>query len=142
MRINAKIVGLVALNNAIVNDSVDRYPTYALFTPALTKAVIAGAGAGFPIYTLRLDHGSKDVPAVERELIHALPEGSFYQFHVTSVFEGQAQTAIKPESIVIGAFGGIALLAALLIASQAISRTVRRNAQDLFVLRSPLAPGP
>ena len=141
LRINAKIVGLVALNNAIVNDSVDRYPTYALFTPALTKAVIAGAGAGFPIYTLRLDHGSKDVPAVERELIHALPEGSFYQFHVTSVFEGQAQTAIKPESIAIGAFGGIALLAALLIASQAISRTVRRNAQDLFVLRA-LGAGP
>ena len=141
LRVNAKIVGQVALSNAIVNDSVDRYPTYVLFTPALTKKVIAGAGAGFPSYTLRLDHGSKDVAAVERELINALPPGSFYNFHVTSVFEGEAERAIKPESIAVGVFGAIALLAALLIASQAISRAIRRNARDLVALRA-LGAGP
>ncbi len=135
-RVTAEIVGIVALNNTVVNDAVDRYPTYVIFTPAFTKEAVAAKAAGFSVYTLRLDHGSGDVAAVERELINALPAGSFYTFHVTSVAEGAAQRAIRPESIALGAFGGICLLAALLIAGQAMSRALRRNAADLFVLRA------
>jgi hypothetical protein len=136
LRFTAKIVGIVALNDAVVNDAVDQYPTYLIFTPALTERMIALKGAGFSIYTLRLKHGSRDVGAVERELINALPPGSFYTFHVTSVVEGEAQRAIKPESIALGVFGAICFVAALLLAGQAVSRTLRRNAQDLYVLRA------
>ncbi len=131
LRLKAKVVGIVALTDAVVNDAVDRYPTYVIFSPAFTKRMVAAHAAGFALYSLRLDHGSADVAAVEREIIASLPAGSFYQFHETSVAEGQAERAIKPESIALGVFGAIALLAALLIAGQAISRATRRNAQDL-----------
>ncbi|HLX89832.1 MAG TPA: FtsX-like permease family protein, partial [Acidimicrobiales bacterium] len=44
--------------------------------------------------------------------------------------------AVKPESIALGVFGLIALLAALLITAQAISRRIRSDVRDLDVLRA------
>ena len=50
--------------------------------------------------------------------------------------EAQAERAIEPESIALGVFGGIAALAALLIAGQMIGRQVRLGADELSVLAS------
>ena len=48
----------------------------------------------------------------------------------------KADRAIKPISIALGMFGGVALLAALLIATQSISRRLRSGADELTVLRA------
>ena len=76
------------------------------------------------------------MPSVEREIVDALPPGSTYSFHLTSVVEGEVERATKPEAIALGVFGVIAGLAALLIGAQAISRRLWANRGDLDVLRS------
>ena len=48
----------------------------------------------------------------------------------------RAERTLKPESIALAVFGGIAGLAALLIAGQMIGRRIRLNADELDVLRA------
>jgi hypothetical protein len=133
-RFSAKLVGLVVFSSQVVDDDVDRFPTTVLMTPALTRRL--STSATYPTYGLRLDTGNLAVPSVEREIIDALPPGSTYSFHLTSVVEGQVERATKPEAIALGVFGVIAGLAALLIGAQAISRRLWANREDLDVLRS------
>ena len=133
-RVSAKLVGTVVFTSQVVSDDVDRSPTYVLFTPALTTR--ASQSALYPYYGLVLDHGNAEVAAVEQEIIHLLPSGDTYNFHVTSVVEGQVERATKPESIALGVFGAIAGLAALLIAGQAIGRRLVADGEDLGVLRA------
>ncbi len=133
-RFSARLVGIVVFSSQVVDDDVDRFPTTVLMTPALTRYV--SASATYPTYGLRLDTGNLAVPSVEREIIDALPPGSTYSFHLTSVVEGQVERATKPEAIALAVFGVIAGLAALLIGAQAISRRLWANREDLDVLRS------
>ena len=134
LRFSAKLVGIVVFSSQVVDDDVDRFPTIVLMTPALTRHL--SASATYPTYGLRLDTGNSAVPSVEREIVNALPPGSTYSFHLTSVVEGQVERATKPEAIALGVFGVIAGLAALLIGAQAISRRLWANRSDLDVLRS------
>ena len=64
VRFSAKLVGLVVLSSQVVHDDVDTFPTDVLMSPALTRR-LSHSGA-YPTYALRLDHGSRDVAAVER----------------------------------------------------------------------------
>jgi hypothetical protein len=134
VRFSAKLVGIVVFPSQIVNDDVDRFPTYVLMTPALTARLTTSLA--YPSYGLRLKHGSADVAAVEREIIQLLPRGSVYTFHVASVTEGQVERASKPEAIALGVFGAIAALVALLIGGLAISRGLWEDGEDLEVLRA------
>jgi hypothetical protein len=131
---SAKLVGLVVFSNQVASDDIDRFPTYQLLSPSLTRRLQAGATA--PSYGLRLRGGSRDVAAVEREITHLVPKGAPYAFHVTSVTEGQVERSSRPEAIALGVFGAIAALAAVLIAGQAISRALWAEGDDLEVLRA------
>jgi hypothetical protein len=136
VRLDAKVSGIVTFTDAVVHDEVDQFPTFVVSTPALTRTLIARGGAGFTTYTLRLDGGGRNVTAVEHELIGLVPPGSLYNFHVTSVVEGQVERAAKPVSIALAVFGSIAALAALLIAGQVIARSLRTGGRDQVVLRA------
>jgi hypothetical protein len=134
LRFSATLVGLIVFPSQVVNDDVDRFPTYVLMTPALTQRL--RSSAVYPSFGLRLAHGSRDVPNVEKEIIKLLPKGTTYTFHVTSVAEGQVERSSKPEAIALGVFGVIAGLAALLIAGLAIGRAVGAQGEDLDTLRA------
>ena len=134
MRFSAVLVGLVVFSSQVVNDDVDRFPTYVVVTPALTR--LLQASQTYPSYGLRLEHGDRDVPIVEREIVAELPPATTYTFHITSVAQGQVERASKPEAIALGVFGGIAALAALMIAGLAISRMLWADDSDLDVLRA------
>ncbi len=134
LRFSAKLVGIVVFSSQVVDDDVDRFPTNVLMTPALTRRL--SASATYPTYGLTLDTGNLAVPSVEREIVNALPPGSTYSFHLTSVVEGEVERATKPEAIALAVFGFIAGLAALLIGAQAVSRRLWANREDLDVLRS------
>ena len=137
--VDAKLVGLVTLTEGVVQDQVDRFPTFALFTPALTKRLIHSETAAFVFdYGLQLAHGGRDVPTIEREIAAVLPPGSDIQPHVTTETAARTDRAIRPDSIALGVFG---LIAALAIAGQAISRQLRQRQSDLEVLRA-LGAGP
>ena len=135
LRIDVKLVGIVVFNNQVVQDDVDRVPTYVLFTPALTRSAERAFGAsGSLINALQLDHGARDVAAVESELKRAVPNASVQS--ITSIKTATAERAIRPESIALGVFGGIAALAALVIATQLIGRQLRLRVDELETLRA------
>jgi hypothetical protein len=133
-RRTATLVGIVEVNNQIIQDDVDRYPTFAFFTPAFTKPFIPDVTA--TLFGLRLAHGARDVPAVEREFVHNLRAGSTYEFHETSVIEGRVERAVKPETIALAVFGVIAVVATIVVASLTISRMLHALDSDALVLRA------
>jgi hypothetical protein len=142
VRIDARIVGLVEFSNAVVQDDIDRPQGYLLLTPALTRVLLAAhTSGGITQYGLQLDDGARDVAVVEREIDSQLGNGGQAQFHVASINEAQAQSAIEPDWIALAAFALIAGLATLMIAAQAIARQVRAGSGDMRVLRA-LGAGP
>jgi hypothetical protein len=138
-RLEMRLVGTVVFNNEVVLDEVDRFPAFVLFTPALTRPF--STGLNYRQYGMRLSDGARGVPAVEREIVKALPPGTTYSFHVTSVVEGQVARTVRPDTIALVVFGAIALLAAFLLAVQVIARQLQSGSEDLEVLRG-LGAGP
>ena len=138
-RLNATLVGLVQVSNAIVEDDIDRYPAFEFFTPALGRAIVADGGQGNEgavAYNLQLDRGSRGVAAVEREFAAVSPPGNTYGFHSIATVEVKVNRTLKPLVIALWVFAGMALLAALLMAVQLISRQLGDAAEDLLVLRA------
>jgi hypothetical protein len=129
------LVGTVVLNSEVVLDEVDRYPTFMVFTPALTQRLV-GSGGQYFTYALQLDHGGVSVSTVEREIVNALPSGLTYTYHVTSLVTAQVDRSIEPESIALGVFGLIAALATLIIAGGLISRALVGDDPNLAILRA------
>ncbi len=140
LTMDMKLVGIVAFNNQVVLDSLGAVGTAQIvYTPALARRVLPCC-VNSTTSALALDHGSRDVKAVEREIAtFAGPNGPPY-FEVAPS-TAVAERAIKPESIAIGVFGGIAALAGLLIAGLAIGRQLRFGAQEGRTLRA-LGGGP
>jgi ABC-type lipoprotein release transport system permease subunit len=139
LALSMKLVGTVTVNTQVVADEVDKYPAFMIFTPAVGKRLNA-TGINYIDYALQLEHGVRDVPAVEREVIKSLPKGTTYSFHVTSAVAAQVNKSIEPEAIALGIFGLIAALAALVIASSLIARVLQSDGEDLLILRALGAP--
>jgi hypothetical protein len=135
-RIDMTLVGIVELNNQIIEDDVDRRPTAVLYTPALTRAMLATGATQGTWYAMQLVHGDSDVAAVERALLGAIPQGEIPNFRIASITNAKVERAVRPESIALGVFGVIAALAALAIGAQAVARQVRSTDPDLEVLRA------
>lgn len=74
---------------------------------------------------MQLDHGSRDVAALERAFARVSPADSAYTFNATSRAVAEVEVAVKPESIAFGGFGAIPGLVALVIGILAISRQFR-----------------
>jgi hypothetical protein len=143
LRIRARLVGIVVVNNQVVQDDIDQSFGFLVVTPALLREIVAiSPAAGAPDeFGLQLDGGSREVPAVERELVTTIPPGLAYEFHLVARVTTQVELAVKPESIALGAFGAIAGLVALVLGAQAISRQLRRGNEDRLALRA-LGAGP
>jgi hypothetical protein len=131
-RVDARLVGIFVPNDQVVEDDVDAFQAEILFTPAFTK-VAESTSLQFGI---QLVHGDRDLPAVEQELAALVPPGSVYEFHQMSLIEARVERVVKPESIALGVFGGIAAVAALLVAGLNISRLLQAGESDLQVLRA------
>ncbi len=138
-RIKVKLVGLVQQSNAIVQDDIDRLPTFIFFTPALAKEVLADGGqgtAGAVTYGLQVDHGDSGVAAVERDFATLVPPRTTEEFHAIGPVEAKVDRTVKPLAIALAVFGAVAGLAALLIGIQVVSRHLRADDEDLEVLRA------
>ena len=128
------LTGIVTFNNEVVLDDVDRYPSYVLFTPALTGPFSTGPEEIY--YGLKLTDGAAGVPAVEHEIIRAVPQAVNASFHLTSTVEDQVNRTVEPEAIALAVFGIIAALATVLIAAQVIARQIQQAGEDTAVLRA------
>jgi hypothetical protein len=132
--VTVTLVGIVTFANQVAHDDVDRYPTYVLVPPALTREL--AKSEGFPNYALKLVGGDRYVSAVESTIAKRLPPFTVYAYHVTSVVQGQVQRAIRPEDIALLVFGIIAAAAALAIGAQGIRRMVLAVREELVVARA------
>jgi hypothetical protein len=130
--INLRVTGIGVVSTEIVEDQIDRSPEMVL-TPALTKRLLSCC-VTYAWSGLRLRRGAADVSKVESSYLRLLPRGYPYYFHVTSVVENEAEQAVKPEAIALGAFGAIAGLAVLIIAGQLIARLVLEDAEKREVM--------
>jgi hypothetical protein len=136
--VKARVVGLAVLNNAVVQDDIDRAYGTVFVTPALLRedARIDPTTLAPIQYALQLTNGARGVLAAEQLVDRHLPSGATVEFHVASRVVTQDELALRPESVAIGAFGAIAALACLLLALQAITRLLREGDRDRVILRA------
>ena len=130
-----KVVGKVVYSSEETQDDADvQRDGGALFTPALTR-LLARCCARFTETSVQLAKGTS-VAAAEASIQQVLPKRFPIEFYVTSLTAAKAERAIEPTSIALVVFGGIAAVAALLIAGQVIGRQLRLGAGDLGTLRA------
>jgi hypothetical protein len=121
-------------NDAIIQDDVDAGGSQSiLLTPALSRR-LSSCCAAYSFSYLQLDHGPSEVAPVEAEIQRVFPVGLPFDPHAMSIVETKAERAIKPETLALGVFGGIAALAALLIAALMIGRQLQGDAEELGTL--------
>jgi hypothetical protein len=141
--LKAKLVGLITLNSEIVEDDIDRVPTFAVFTPALARVMLANPNESFSsasTFSIQTKGGSRTTAAVETELSDVIPSGpgfgGGFGLHDTAPVAAKADRAVKPIATALGVFGAVAFLAALLMATQVISRRLREGAEEQSILRA------
>ena len=142
VKMDMKLVGLVDLNNQVVVDSLDATGgAIILYSPAVTRQLLSCCVSNVTTY-LQLARGNRDVPRVEAEIDRlAAANGLGSPLFSVQPSPAVAESAIRPESIALAVFGGIAALAALLIAAQAIGRQIRLGTDERRTLRA-LGAGP
>ena len=106
-----------------------------LFTPAFTHRLLACCSNDMQS-GIALDDGTRYLSTVESEIRSILPKGLPFTYVQAPDVIGRAGRTLRPESIALAVFGGIAGLATLLIAGQVVGRRIRLNATDLDVLRA------
>ena len=132
-KISVTITALVVSPHNLVEDDVDNSTSLAYFTPAFTRQFLTCC-SNFTETGIQVT-GPRYLNAVNNELQRVLPPG-FPDPLVGASNIAKAERAIKPESIALGVFGGIAALAALLIAAQVIGRQTRLGVDDLRTLQA------
>jgi hypothetical protein len=139
LRINMRLVGLAVSNSEVVEDDVDTFPTFIPLTPAFTRQVLALKGqqmAGALAFDIQTHRGTSLVPLVERELSRLIPPGDIYTYHALAPVTAKADRSLRPISIALGVFGGVTLLAGILVAAQLVARRFRTEVVDREVLRA------
>jgi hypothetical protein len=147
-KLDLTVVGLGVLNIQIVHDDIDTNRTgFLVGTPALLRAY--GSCCSASSYAgLQLTGGSRSDATAEQDyarLLETSPataeSGGQLVIYVTSAIEAQAQRAIRPEAVALAVFAVIAVLAAVIIGIQSISRQLRAGVGETDVLRA-LGAGP
>jgi len=139
LTVNLKLVGIVAVSFSIVEDDIDALgDNWVLLGPTLMRELMPCC-AFYTQSTIRVDGGRRNAPVVLGEITRAVPginTISSTSASFTSDVVATAERSIAPESIAVGVFGAIAVLAALVIAAQMIGRQLRLGADDRAVLRA------
>ncbi len=135
--VHARVTGIAVLDSEVVQDDVDKAFGFVFVTRAFMREALktAPGHAGPALYGLQLAPGAS-VSAVESALASVVPKHYIFEFHVLAVVTSEVELSVKPESVALGAFGAIAALACLVLAAQAIARSLRRSDEDRQVMRA------
>jgi hypothetical protein len=134
------VVGIGVLGIQLVHDDIDTNRAgFLVGTPALLREYESCCATN-SYDGLQLDGGSRSDIPVEQEYERLIdnPANSNGQLVIydTAAIEAEAQQAIRPEAIALAVFGVIALVAALVIGTQSISRQLYSGAGQAEVLRA------
>jgi FtsX-like permease family len=147
-RVELTVVGIGVFNTQVLQDGIDAGRTgFLLGTPALAREFASCCASGMNV-GLRLNGGSRYDTTVGKEYDQLVATSSYIRrdsselyIYITAAIEAEAQRAIRPEAIALAVFGLIAGLAAVIIATQSLSRQIGAAADDSGVLRA-LGAGP
>jgi hypothetical protein len=136
-QLRMKLVGVGAIDvDALFQDQDSASSsTIVLFTPAFTHKLLRCCSNDMES-AISLDGGTRYLAKVESEIRGILPKGLPFTYIQATTVDARAERTLKPESIALGVFGGIAGLAALLIVGQIVARRIRLNSDELSVLRA------
>jgi hypothetical protein len=144
LSIKLKLVGIIEWSQQVVqDDDAALGDQIAVTTPALTRR-LATCCAYYSYVALQLDGGNRHLTSVTSavaRIVHSSQLSNSLGSQTNGPTVAKAERVIRPEAIAFGVFGLIAALAALLIGGQFISRQLRRNGNDVAVLRA-LGAGP
>ncbi|MGA2123617.1 MAG: FtsX-like permease family protein [Acidimicrobiales bacterium] len=132
------IVGEVVFNSSVVQDEIDQLGSgVVLLSPKLNDR-LEKCCAYYSGTAIQIRGGAKNEALVHEAIDKVDPIARFGvgQGGNPSAVIAKAQQEIKPEAIALGVFGGIAGIAALLIAGQMIGRIVRAGASEARTLRA------
>ena len=136
-RLDATLVGIVVPGTGILADDVDsQSSSLAYFAPALTRQLL-GCCVNYSESAITVAGGARNYTAVENEISRAFPPGAPLVITPTITDNiAKADRSLRPEAIALTVFGGIAALAAFVIAAQIIGRAVRIGTQETMTLRA------
>ena len=136
-RARVKLVGIAGgqATNLFEDQDEAEGQSIELFTPALTDKLLACC-SNTMLTALTLQDGNRYLSAVETEVKGVLPKGLPFVYVQVEDRVAIANDTLRPEAIALAVFGGIAGIAALLIAGQVVSRRIRLRAADLDVIRA------
>ncbi len=137
--IDMKLVGIIEASQQVIQDDDSALgDQLAIVTPALTRR-LATCCAYYSYIALQLDGGTRHQAAVTAAVEKIVPSmilGPTGGAQTSAPIVAKAERVVRPESIAFGVFGLIAALAALVIGGQVVARLIRRNADDVTVLRA------
>ena len=139
-RTELTVVGIGVLGIQIVHDDIDSNRAgFLVGTPALLRRYESCCATN-SYDGLQLAGGSRSDVPVEQEYERLIDNqgagGGQLVVYQTSAIEAEAQQAIRPEAVALAVFGVIALLAALIIGTQSISRQLYAAVGETEVLRA------
>ena len=136
-RARVKLVGIAGgqATNLFQDQDEAQGQSIELFTPALTDKLLACC-SNTMLTALTLQDGNRYLSAVETEIKGVLPKGLPFVYVQVEDRVAIANDTLRPEAIALAVFGGIAGIAALLIAGQVVSRRIRLRATDLDIIRA------
>src|SRR5215470_2481947 len=137
------VTGIVDLP-PVLGDQFDRVDN-AVLPPAATARFLNGEFA-FGWVGLRLTAGSSGIPALQRRLaavangvdrmLHVPPGTTRLNIRRLDIVHRGVQQGIKPQAVALAVLGGLAALALLVLAGQAMAQLLDRSAPDLAGLRA------
>jgi ABC-type antimicrobial peptide transport system permease subunit len=138
--VDLTVVGIGVLGIQLVHDDIDTNRAgFLVGTPALLREFESCCAIN-SYDGLRVGGGSRNDAGVLHGYEHLIDNrGNGYGqlvVYQTSAIEAEAQQAIRPEAVALAVFGVIALLAALIIGTQSVSRQLRAGAGEAEVLRA------
>jgi FtsX-like permease family len=142
-RLTFLVTGIVDLP-PVLGDQFDQVDN-AVLPPAATARHLNG-GFAFGWVGLRLTAGSAGIPALQRHLA-TVADGADRTFHAPpgtirlnirrlDIVHHEVQQGIEPQAVALAVLGGLAALALLVLAGQAMTQLLDRSTPDLAGLRA------
>jgi hypothetical protein len=132
------VVGFVQLPPALV-DQFDQ-PQSAILPPGATAAALAHRNSvAFSWVGMRLVRGPAGTPALQASLAQlaaSIGPGLGFAIRRLSTVHQQVQEAIRPQAVALAVFGGLAALALVVLAGQALAQLLDRSTAQLRILRA------
>jgi hypothetical protein len=138
-RVNMRLVGIGQPATSIIEDDADFSTELGWFTPSFTRPFLSCC-VNYAETILKVRDPAVNLPAVDLDLSKLSSPGPnsipLTYGALDEIAVGKAERANKPLSLALGVFGGIAMLATLLIAGQFLGRQLRLRADEADALRA------